>query len=199
MSRSASGSKKAGSVRGGVAPGTEQVRAATRGEGAGLGEVRDAQPVESSAEVSEGCEAVEQAGGEGVSRADGVDDVDGRSGHGDAPAVEGREGAAFAEGDDDEPHAGGVAGVARLLGAGAGEEHGEVVLAEAEDVGQGAPAGNALAVGGGRHRQGTDVRVDGHGDALARGGEVARWSSIRLPPGSRISAGEPVRRQTVSS
>lgn len=69
-----------------------------------------------------------------------------------------------------EPH--GVPGVARLLGADTGEEQAEVVLAQAEDVGEGAPVGEPFAVGGGRYEQGPDVGVDGHGDMLAGLGEV---------------------------
>lgn len=142
------------------------------GERAGVGDLFEAQPVEASDEVPEGGEAVQQAGGEGVSGADGVDDVDGRGRDGDAVAVEGSECAASAEGDDDESCAGGVPGVASLFKAGTGEEQREVVLAEAEDVGEGAPARKPLLVGRGRYEQGADVGVDGYGDVLAGSGEV---------------------------
>jgi hypothetical protein len=54
-----------------------------------------------------------------------------------------------------------------LVGAGAGEEQCEVVLAEAEDVGEGAPAGEPFTVGGGRYEERADVGVDGHGGVLA--------------------------------
>lgn len=63
-------------------------------------------------------------------------------------------------------------GVARLLRADAGQEQREVVLAEAQDVGDGAPVGEPFTVCGGRYEQGADVGVDGHGDVLACLGEV---------------------------
>ena len=163
-------------ARGGFAPATEQVRAATRAaKAAGFGDVfGGSRPVEPPAQVSK-CGEVGAAGpAVKESPAPTVSTTsDGRSRDG------GHEGAsreasapARAEGDDDEARAGGVPGVASLFGAGAREEQGEVVLAEAEEVGEGAPAGEPFAVAAERSEQETDVGVDGHGEVLAGLGEV---------------------------
>lgn len=64
------------SARGGFAPGTAQVAAATVVPCDGLVQGLPFEGVEATAERAGLVEAVEQAGGEGVARADGVDDVD---------------------------------------------------------------------------------------------------------------------------
>ena len=51
-------------------------------------------------------------------------------------------------------------GVARLLRADAGQEQCEVVLAEAKDVGEGAPAGKPFAVDGGRYEAAMEAGVE---------------------------------------
>src|SRR3954453_15231340 len=63
-------------------------------EGAGFGDVFEAQPFEPAAEGAEDGETVQQTCGEGVPGADSVGDVDGRGRDGDAEAVEGGESAA---------------------------------------------------------------------------------------------------------
>lgn len=129
------------------------------GERAGISDVLEGQFVESAAEVPEVGKAVEKARGEGVAGTDGVDDHRRRGCDGDAHTVEGREGAAPAEGDDDETRAGGMLGVAGLSEAGTGSQEGTVVFARAEDVGDGTPVVQPFAVGGGRYEHRADVGV----------------------------------------
>lgn len=152
------------------------------GEGAGVGDIFQGQLVKPAAEMSEGGKAVEEACGEGVAGADGVNGHDRRCWDGDACAVQGYKGSASAERNDDEACAGGMPGVASLFEAGIRGEVSAVLLTEAEDVGGGAPEGQAFAVDGRRYEQGADIGVDGHRGMLACLGEM-----VLDPAGARLT------------
>jgi hypothetical protein len=153
------------------------------GERAGISDVFEGQFGEPAAQVPEVGKAVEEARSEGVASADGVDHGDRRGRDGDTHTVEGREGAAPAEGDHDEARADGVPGVAGFFEAGPWSEEGTVVFAEAEDVGNSAPVVQSFAVGGGRYEQRADVGVDGYGDVLARLSDCCTHRGRRGRPG----------------
>ncbi|WP_329114339.1 hypothetical protein [Streptomyces sp. NBC_01353] len=180
------------SARGGFAPGTAQVAAATVVPCDGLVQGLPFEGVEATAERAGLVEAVEQAGGEGVARADGVDDVDLRIRVAAADAVVRDEGARPAGGDRDERDAGPVAGtrfddlpLAAVLGPGL-----TVVAQDPAAVGRAAAEQILARLGGDRSPRG-DPHGPGRPDR-ARLGRAAAAPHGPLRPGRGVPPDGPL-------